>query len=77
MVAAADGSLTGQTPGGDTLRVREVWQDTVEEEMRVGGWVPHPLAAVLPLLAGTAAYPGDSSACVASARPRRRRPPSA
>ena len=36
MVAAADGSLTGQTPGGDTLRVREVWQDNLEAEMKVG-----------------------------------------
>lgn len=35
MVAAADGSLTGQTPGGDTLRVREVWQDNLEAEMKV------------------------------------------
>jgi hypothetical protein len=33
--AAADGSLTGLTPGGDTLRVREVWADNLEEEMRV------------------------------------------
>lgn len=37
MVAAADGSLTGQTPQGDTLRVREVWQDNLEAEMKVGG----------------------------------------
>ena len=37
MVAAADGSLTGQTPGGDTLRVREVWQDNLEQEMKVCG----------------------------------------
>lgn len=36
MVAAADGSLTGQTPQGDTLRVREVWQDNLEAEMKVG-----------------------------------------
>jgi hypothetical protein len=35
MVAAADGSLTGQTPAGDTLRVREVWQDNLEAEMQV------------------------------------------
>ena len=35
MVAAADGSLTGQTPGGDTLRVREVWQDNLAQEMKV------------------------------------------
>lgn len=35
MVAAADGSLTGQTPGGDTLRVREVWQDNLEQEMKL------------------------------------------
>lgn len=33
--AAADGSLTGLTPDGDTLRVREVWQDNLEEEMKV------------------------------------------
>lgn len=36
MVQAADGSLTGQTPEGDTLRVREVWQDNLEAEMKVG-----------------------------------------
>ncbi|PRW61491.1 CCR4-associated factor [Chlorella sorokiniana] len=35
MVAAADGSLTGQTPQGDTLRVREVWQDNLEAEMQL------------------------------------------
>lgn len=33
--AAADGSLTGKTPDGDTLRVREVWQHNLEEEMQV------------------------------------------
>lgn len=35
--AAADGSLTGQTPDGDILRVREVWDDNLEEEMQVRG----------------------------------------
>lgn len=33
--AAADGSLTGITPEGDTLRVREVWEDNLEDEMQV------------------------------------------
>lgn len=33
--AAADGSLTGITPDGDTLRVREVWADNLEDEMQV------------------------------------------
>lgn len=32
-VKAAEGSLTGITPNGDTLRVREVWQDNLEEEL--------------------------------------------
>lgn len=31
--AAALGSLVGETPSGDMLRVREVWQDNLEEEM--------------------------------------------
>lgn len=31
--AAADGSLTGITPEGDVLRVREVWDDNLDEEM--------------------------------------------
>jgi CCR4-NOT transcription complex subunit 7/8 len=31
--AAADGSLTGVTPEGDILRVREVWDDNLDEEM--------------------------------------------
>lgn len=31
--AAALGSLVGETPNGDMLRVREVWQDNLEEEM--------------------------------------------
>lgn len=31
--AAADGSLTGITPEGDVLRVREVWEDNLDEEM--------------------------------------------
>ncbi len=33
--AAAEGSLTGITPEGDTLRVREVWEDNLEDEMQV------------------------------------------
>jgi hypothetical protein len=33
--AAAEGSLTGITPDGDVLRVREVWQDNLEVEMQV------------------------------------------
>ena len=33
--AAAEGSLTGITPDGDTLRVREVWEDNLEDEMQV------------------------------------------
>ena len=32
---AAEGSLTGITPDGDTLRVREVWEDNLEDEMAV------------------------------------------
>lgn len=32
---AAEGSLTGITPEGDTLRVREVWEDNLEDEMAV------------------------------------------
>lgn len=27
--------LTSKTPSGDTLRVREVWQDNLEEEMAI------------------------------------------
>lgn len=33
VVKAAEGSLTGTTPNGDTLRVREVWEDNLEEEL--------------------------------------------
>ena len=32
---AAEGSLTGLTPEGDVLRVREVWDDNLDEEMKV------------------------------------------
>jgi hypothetical protein len=32
---AAEGSLTGITPDGDILRVREVWEDNLENEMAV------------------------------------------
>lgn len=32
---AAEGSLTGTTPDGDILRVREVWADNLEDEMQV------------------------------------------
>jgi len=32
--AAAEGSLTGLTPDGDVLRVREVWEDNLEDEMQ-------------------------------------------
>jgi hypothetical protein len=32
---AAEGSLTGITPNGDTLRVREVWEDNLDDEMAV------------------------------------------
>ena len=34
VVSLAEG-LTGQTPEGDTLRVREVWEDNLEAEMQV------------------------------------------
>ncbi len=33
--AAADGSLTGVTPDGSILRVREVWEDNLDEEMKL------------------------------------------
>lgn len=49
MVAAADGSLTGQMPGGDTLRVREVWQDNLEQEMKVRGLDMHGLVPLCSL----------------------------
>ena len=47
MAAAAEGSLTGTTPEGDTLRVREVWEDNLEDEMQVcsaivTGWLICP-----------------------------------
>jgi len=32
---AAEGSLTGVTPNGDILRVREVWDDNLDDEMKV------------------------------------------
>lgn len=33
--AAADGSLTGVTPDGSILRVREVWEDNLDDEMKL------------------------------------------
>eukprot|EP00890_Picochlorum_soloecismus_P006411 jgi/Picsp_1/6771/NSC_04111-R1_protein len=32
---AAEGSLTGVTPNGDILRVREVWDDNLDDEMKL------------------------------------------
>ncbi len=56
MVAAADGSLTGQTPQGDTLRVREVWQDNLEAEMKVGAGLGRRCAGKFGWQAGTVLY---------------------
>ncbi|KAK2078782.1 ccr4 associated factor [Prototheca wickerhamii] len=52
--AAADGSLTGLTPDGDTLRVREVWQDNLEEEMKL----IRDIVSDFPYLAMDTEFPG-------------------
>lgn len=52
--AAADGSLTGLTPSGDTLRVREVWADNLEEEMRL----IRSVVSDFPYLAMDTEFPG-------------------
>ncbi|KAL6769765.1 CAF1 [Auxenochlorella protothecoides x Auxenochlorella symbiontica] len=52
--AAADGSLTGKTPDGDTLRVREVWQHNLEEEMQL----IRELISDFPYLAMDTEFPG-------------------
>lgn len=51
---AAEGSLTGITPDGDTLRVREVWEDNLDDEMAL----IRAVVDAFPFLAMDTEFPG-------------------
>eukprot|EP00887_Chlorella_sp_A99_P004930 scaffold4.g4930.t1 len=57
--AAAAGSLVGETPSGDMLRVREVWQDNLEQEMKLIREIvdEHPFLAMDTEFPGVVARP--------------------